>query len=150
LDSEDFMDMDKVVRRKQLLELIGVSSVTQWRLEKAGLFPQRFRLGMGAVGWHLTEVEEWLRNRERVERQRVERKTLRRAADRAAPGAGQIVVSGGDTAIIVAGESTPVIRGRGPGKLRGTVVFSPERGPEQLPITPGRLDAGDPKREVEP
>ncbi len=60
------MDMDKVVRRKQLLEMIGVSAATQYRMEKAGLFPARFRLGRGSVGWHLIEVEEWLRNRERV------------------------------------------------------------------------------------
>jgi predicted DNA-binding transcriptional regulator AlpA len=75
--------MDEVVRRPQLLELIGVSSVTQWRLEKAGLFPARFRLGKGLVGWHRVEVEEWLQNRERVLRQITERKTVRRADDRA-------------------------------------------------------------------
>ena len=128
------MEMDKVVRRKQLLELIGVSSVTQWRLEKAGLFPQRFRLGMGAVGWHLTEVEEWLRNRERVERQRVERKTLRRAADRAAHGDDQIVVSGRDAAIIVEVAGTPGNRGKGPGELRGNAPFPPAGSPEHSPI----------------
>ena len=76
------MNTDKVVRRRQLLELIGVSAATQWRMEKAGIFPQRFRVGKGSVGWHLTEVEEWLRSRDRVERQVVERTTLRRAADR--------------------------------------------------------------------
>lgn len=95
------MDTDKVVRRKQLLELIGVSSVTQWRMEKAGLFPQRFRLGMGTVGWHLTKVEEWLRSRERVERQRVERKNLRRAADRAAHSDASIGASGRDVITIL-------------------------------------------------
>ncbi len=58
--------MDKVVRRKQLLELIGVSSTTQWRMERAGEFPARVKIGKGLVGWHLTEVEKWLENRERV------------------------------------------------------------------------------------
>jgi len=85
------MDMDKVIRRKQLLELIGVSAVTQWRMEKAGLFPQRFRLGKGLVGWHLTEVEEWLKSRERVLRQTLERKTVRRAADRNALRGGEVL-----------------------------------------------------------
>lgn len=60
------MDIDKVVRRKQLLEMIGVSAATQYRMERAGLFPARFKLGKGLVGWHLTEVEEWLKNREPV------------------------------------------------------------------------------------
>jgi len=109
------MDMDKVVRRKQLLELIGVSAVTQWRMEKAGLFPQRFRLGMGAVGWHLTEIEEWLRNRERVARQAVERKTLRRATDRAALGGNRISVSEGDVATMLEGNCAPEGAGKGRG-----------------------------------
>jgi prophage regulatory protein len=55
-----------VIRRKKLLELIGVSSATQWRMEKAGLFPARRRLGKGSVGWILSEVEEWIKNRERI------------------------------------------------------------------------------------
>ena len=58
--------MDKVLRRKQLLEVIGLSNTTQWRLENAGDFPARIKLGRGSVGWHLNEVEEWLKERERV------------------------------------------------------------------------------------
>lgn len=54
--------MDRVLK---LLELIGLSHTTQWRLEKAGDFP-RIKLGRGSVGWHLDEVEEWLKERERV------------------------------------------------------------------------------------
>lgn len=90
------MDMDKVLRRPELLELIGVSSATQWRMEKAGQFPARFRLGKGLVGWHLTEVEEWLQNRERVLRQTQERKTVRRAVDRVVICGGQTVTPVGD------------------------------------------------------
>lgn len=58
--------MEKVIRRKELLGLIGVSSATQWRMEKAGAFPARRRLGKAAVGWLLSEVEAWLKSRERV------------------------------------------------------------------------------------
>ncbi|NVN91489.1 MAG: AlpA family phage regulatory protein [Desulfuromonadales bacterium] len=57
---------NRVIRRKQLLEMIGVSSVTQWRMEKAGLFPARRRLGKASVGWILAEVEEWIKSRERI------------------------------------------------------------------------------------
>jgi prophage regulatory protein len=60
------MEMDKLIRRKQLLGLIGLSCTTQWRMEKAGQFPARVKLGTGSVGWHLVEVEEWVRGRERV------------------------------------------------------------------------------------
>lgn len=77
------INLDKVVRRKQLLELIGLRCATQWRMEKAGLFPERIELGKGSVGWHLTEVEEWLKDRERVLRHPVvARDRLRRATDR--------------------------------------------------------------------
>lgn len=61
------MENDKLIRRKQLLELIGLSHTTQWRLERAGLFPARVRIGTGSVGWHLPEVEKWVRERERVQ-----------------------------------------------------------------------------------
>ncbi|MBJ6749935.1 helix-turn-helix transcriptional regulator [Geomonas anaerohicana] len=60
------MDNDKLIRRKQVLDLIGLSHSTQWRLERAGRFPARVRLSSGSVGWHLAEVEEWVRERERV------------------------------------------------------------------------------------
>ena len=89
------MNTDRVIRRKQLLELIGVSSATQWRMEKAGQFPLRFKLGKGSVGWHLSEVEEWLRCRDRVERQVVERTQVRRAADRALLEGAQTVAADG-------------------------------------------------------
>lgn len=58
--------MERVIRRKELLELIGVSSATQWRMEKAGLFPARRRLSKSSVGWLLSEVEAWQKSRERV------------------------------------------------------------------------------------
>lgn len=56
------MDIDKLIRRSQMLELIGVSHSTQW----PGQFPARVKLGPGSVGWHLAEVEEWVKRRERV------------------------------------------------------------------------------------
>lgn len=58
--------MDQIIRRKQMLELVGISRATQWRMERAGLFPVRVKVGKWSVGWHLSEVEEWLKVRERV------------------------------------------------------------------------------------
>ena len=75
-------NLDRVVRRKQLLELIGLSCATQWRMEKAGQFPARIKLGKGSVGWHLLEVEEWLKDRERVMNRALPVERLRRASDR--------------------------------------------------------------------
>jgi prophage regulatory protein len=56
----------KIIRRRELLNLIGLSCSTQWRLEKAGQFPARVKLGKGSVGWRLAEVEAWVMNRERL------------------------------------------------------------------------------------
>ena len=64
------MEASKLIRRKELLNLIGVSCATQWRLEKAGLFPVRVQLGKSSVAWHLSEVEEWIMGRQRVEGRR--------------------------------------------------------------------------------
>ncbi|UPU37880.1 AlpA family phage regulatory protein [Geomonas paludis] len=61
------MEDDKLIRRKKMLDLIGLSRTTQWRMEKAGRFPARVKLSSGAVGWHLAEVEAWVRGRERVQ-----------------------------------------------------------------------------------
>ena len=58
--------MERVIRRKELLALIGVSFATQWRMEKVGLFPARRSLGNASVGWLLSEVEAWQKGRERV------------------------------------------------------------------------------------
>jgi prophage regulatory protein len=63
--------MKGVLRRRQLLQFIGLSNTTQWRMEKNGEFPSRIKLGRGAVGWRLDEVEEWLNGRERVPRQKL-------------------------------------------------------------------------------
>jgi prophage regulatory protein len=84
------INLDRVVRRKQLLELIGLSCATQWRMEKAGQFPARIKLGKGSVGWHLTEVEEWLQDRERVLRLPIPRERLRRSSDRLAVDGNQL------------------------------------------------------------
>ena len=40
-ESEASMETDKLIRRRKVLELIGLSHSTQWRLERAGQFPSR-------------------------------------------------------------------------------------------------------------
>ncbi len=34
-----------------------------WRLEQAGTFPKRIKLGPNRVGWLLSEVEQWIEER---------------------------------------------------------------------------------------
>lgn len=50
----------KILRKKEVLEMVGLSDPTVWRLERAGQFPKRLRLGGNSCGWLLAEVEDWI------------------------------------------------------------------------------------------
>ena len=51
----------KLVSKKELRTVCGIPYSPQHiaRLEKAGQFPLRIRLGQNRVGWLLSEVEAW-------------------------------------------------------------------------------------------
>jgi|UniRef100_A0A7C3WL42 prophage regulatory protein len=55
--------MQRVFRAKELVELIGISRASIWRLEKSGLFPRRKKIGLRAVGWLAEDIEQWLSTR---------------------------------------------------------------------------------------
>ena len=55
----------KVIRQKQAIELTGLSRTSLWRLERAGMFPLRRRIGRQAVGWLASDIDEWLATRPR-------------------------------------------------------------------------------------
>ena len=63
----------RILRWREVAPIIGCSRMTIARMEKAGTFPQRIRIGNGSVGWLKHEVEEWLAQRMavRVEDERV-------------------------------------------------------------------------------
>lgn len=50
----------RILRKPELMTKIQLSDATIWRLERAGKFPKRIRLGGQSVGWFLDEVNEWL------------------------------------------------------------------------------------------
>ena len=50
----------KVLRKPDLYPRVRLSDPTIWRLEKAGKFPRRIKLGAGSVGWFEDEVDAWL------------------------------------------------------------------------------------------
>jgi len=52
---------DRIIRSKEVQEITGLSRTTLWRLERKGEFPARVTLGVGSVGWKLSEVENWLK-----------------------------------------------------------------------------------------
>jgi prophage regulatory protein len=55
----------RVLRFPELKERLGIpySRVHVDRLEKAGQFPRRIKIGVNSVGWLESELTEWLRAR---------------------------------------------------------------------------------------
>jgi len=53
----------KLLSKKQVREKVLYSPQHIARLEAAGQFPKRVRLGQGRVGWVEDEVEDWLKAR---------------------------------------------------------------------------------------
>ena len=56
---------DRILRIAEVLVITGLSKATLYRLVDSGDFPQKVRLGgpeSRAVGWRLSEVQEWIRN----------------------------------------------------------------------------------------
>lgn len=54
---------ERVLRRRDLRQKVGLSDTQIWRMEKAGIFPSRRQISPGLVGWLESEVDEYLRSR---------------------------------------------------------------------------------------
>ena len=54
---------DQILRQPSVTAITGLSRSTVWRLERAGQFPPRRRLGPQAVGWVRSEIEAWIASR---------------------------------------------------------------------------------------
>jgi predicted DNA-binding transcriptional regulator AlpA len=50
-----------IIRVKDIPEDVGVSIAQVKRMERAGLFPRKRRIGPGVVGYLREEVEQWAR-----------------------------------------------------------------------------------------
>ena len=59
----------RILSKRQLKELVLYSPQHIARLEAAGKFPQRVKLGANRVGWVESEVLDWLQ--ERIDRREV-------------------------------------------------------------------------------
>ena len=53
----------KLITQKQVVDLVGVSRTTIWRLERAGQFPRRVQVSTKAVRWHQAEILDWIESR---------------------------------------------------------------------------------------
>lgn len=54
---------DRLLSKEDLRRLLPYSNDHLRRLERAGLFPRRVRLGTGRIGWSEREVTEWIEAR---------------------------------------------------------------------------------------
>lgn len=54
---------DRILRSKEVQKIAGVSRTTLWRMERKGQFPSRVPLGTGSIGWRMSEVEEWIKQK---------------------------------------------------------------------------------------
>lgn len=57
----------KIIRPSELAEILSVSTVTIWRMEKRGELPPRKQISSRVVGWLESDIKEWLENRPNVE-----------------------------------------------------------------------------------
>jgi prophage regulatory protein len=53
----------RIIRKPELIETVGLSDPTIWRMERKGEFPRRLQVGANSVGWLSTEVYGWLQER---------------------------------------------------------------------------------------
>ncbi len=53
----------RIIRKPELLNILGLSDPTVYRMEKAGCFPKRLRLGGNSCGWLQSEVDGWIAER---------------------------------------------------------------------------------------
>ncbi len=60
---ENVANRQRIIRKPELLNMIGLSDPTIWRMEKEGRFPKRLRLGGNSCGWLESEVNGWLAER---------------------------------------------------------------------------------------
>jgi prophage regulatory protein len=59
--------VQNILRKRVVIERVGLSDTTLWRLERKGLFPKRIRITeSGMIGWLESEVQAWIHARVRA------------------------------------------------------------------------------------
>jgi len=54
---------DRLLRRNEVVEMVGLSRPTLWRLEKLGRFPHRLQVGPNSVRWRESDILAWIKSR---------------------------------------------------------------------------------------
>ena len=55
--------IDRLLRRRQIEEITGLSRSSIYRLMQTGDFPRPIRVGPAAVRWKASEITAWLESR---------------------------------------------------------------------------------------
>lgn len=57
------LNKDRILRIKEVIEMVGVSRTTLWRMECRGEFPRRVPLSSRSIGWRYQDVDSWIKSR---------------------------------------------------------------------------------------
>lgn len=76
-------DGNRIMRERECAHRTGLSRCHRWRLERAGKFPKRLRIGEVAHGWLASDIEAWIQDRV-AERDALDRASNREAREHAA------------------------------------------------------------------
>jgi prophage regulatory protein len=57
----DIVPVGELLKRKELVAMLGLCYTTIYNMEKAGKFPARRKVSRGRVAWLRSEVEDWIR-----------------------------------------------------------------------------------------
>lgn len=63
MEAVEVKTAQRIIRKPELLNILGLSDPTVYRMERAGKFPQRLRLGGNSCGWLQSEVDGWIAER---------------------------------------------------------------------------------------
>ena len=57
------MSIEKIMRRKEVEQTVGLSRSAIYAAMDRGAFPRPVRIGLRAVGWPISRIETWLESR---------------------------------------------------------------------------------------
>lgn len=55
---------NRIMRMREVCQVVGLSRATLYRLQKLGRFPHSIQLSYSAVGWKANTIALWLTERE--------------------------------------------------------------------------------------
>lgn len=53
----------KIIRIKELAEMLSISKTTIWRMRRSDEFPQPLKIGSRMIAWDLAVIEDWLNSK---------------------------------------------------------------------------------------